>query len=206
MMTQYLMLILLWSGWCFLHSFMITPAVTGCLGKKLGGLFRYYRIFYNLTALTTLLPVVAYSFSLTGEPLFEWSGYRRILQVLLATASLWFFAAGAKKYDLSVLMGIRQARDGQRCGLLSDDCSLDTTGVLGMVRHPWYTGGMMIVWTRDQNTVSLITSLMITLYFIIGSFLEEKKLLADFGQAYEDYQKQVSMFLPFKWLSRKLGR
>jgi len=43
-------------------------------------------------------------------------------------------------------------------------------------------------------------------YLIIGSRLEERKLVMEFGDAYQHYQKTVSMLLPFKWLRSYLFR
>jgi len=205
-MSQYLILVTLWGGWCFLHSFMITPAVTSFIQKQFSNQYRYYRLFYNLTALVTLIPVAVYSFSLSGEPFFIWAGPYRVFQLLLVVSALWLFVSGAGRYDFKVLMGIRQARDTNKgCSVLTVDCNLDTSGILGVVRHPWYAGGILIVWARDMDTVTFLTSLMITIYLIIGSLLEEKKLVAEFGQVYVDYRRRVSMFFPVKWILRKLG-
>jgi protein-S-isoprenylcysteine O-methyltransferase Ste14 len=39
---------------------------------------------------------------------------------------------------------------------------------------------------------------------VIGTFLEEQKLVLEFGDQYKVYQRQVSMFIPLKWLGSKL--
>ena len=39
---------------------------------------------------------------------------------------------------------------------------------------------------------------------LIGSRLEENKLLQEFGDDYRQYQQQVSMLFPYKWLKAKL--
>ena len=38
--------------------------------------------------------------------------------------------------------------------------------------------------------------LVLTAYFIIGSILEERRLLARFGDAYREYQQRVPMLIP----------
>jgi len=50
----------------------------------------------------------------------------------------------------------------------------------------------------------ILTSLVITGYFLIGAFLEERKMLAEFGEEYTGYQRRVSMLFPFKWVIKKL--
>ena len=49
-------------------------------------------------------------------------------------------------------------------------------------------------------------ALILTVYLIIGTFLEERKLVYEFGDQYRNYQKQVSMLLPLKWLNLKFRK
>ena len=203
-MTRYVVLISFWGAWCFLHSFMITPTVTGFVQKRFEKAYPYYRIFYNVMALVTLTPVLVYSFSIKEPAVFRWEGPFRIVQGLLVGAALLLFIGGSKRYDLAQFLGIRQVLEKSTCSVLTDDCHLDTGGILGIVRHPWYAGGILIVWARNLDMAAILTSLVITMYFIIGSFLEEKKLIAEFGEEYIDYQRRVSMLLPFKWIMQKL--
>ncbi len=205
-MTRYVVLISLWGAWCFLHSFMITLTVTGFVRKRFAKTYRYYRIFYNVIALATLTPVLIYSFSIKGPPVFGWDGPFRIVQGLFVFSALLLFIGGARRYSLNQFLGIRQVRENSACSVLTDDCRLDTGGILGMVRHPWYTGGILIVWARNLDMAAMLTSLVITGYFLIGAFLEERKLLAEFGKEYIDYQRRVSMLFPFKWVIQKLTR
>ena len=203
-MTRYVVLISFWGAWCFLHSFMITPTVTGFVQKRFEKAYSYYRIFYNVMALVTLTPVLVYSFSIKGPAVFCWEGPFRIVQGLLAGFALLLFIGGAKRYDLAQFLGIRQVRENSTCSILTDDCRLDTGGILGMVRHPWYGGGILIVWARNLDMAAILTSLVITGYFLIGAFLEERKMLAEFGEEYIGYQRRVSMLFPFKWVIQKL--
>jgi methanethiol S-methyltransferase len=203
-MTRYVVLISFWGAWCFLHSFMITPTVTGFVQKRFEKAYPYYRIFYNVMALVTLTPVLVYSFSIKGPALFRWEGNFRIVQGLLMGSALLLFIGGAKRYDLAQFLGIRQVLENSTCSVLTDDCHLDTRGILGMVRHPWYAGGILIVWARNLDMAAILTSLVITVYFLIGAFLEEKKMLAEFGEEYIGYQQRVSMLFPFKWVIQKL--
>jgi methanethiol S-methyltransferase len=203
-MIRYVVLISLWGAWCFLHSFTITSAVTGFFRKRFERAYRYYRILYNLFALTTLVPVLVYTFSIRGLPVFRWEGPFRIIQGLLVLSALVLFIGGAGRYDLARFIGIRQVHEDNACGVLTEDCRLDTCGILGIVRHPWYSGGILIVWAGNLDVTAILTNLVITGYFLIGAFIEEQKLLAEFGEEYLDYRRRVSMFFPFKWSIQKL--
>lgn len=198
----YLELALLWAFWCALHSLLITPAVTGFLEKRLGEWFRYYRIFYNGFSLGSLAPVVWYGRQFSGPVFFDFSGPWALLRALLLVSAATLFMAGAKNYDAKAFLGLSQLRgDGgeKACAALSEACELRTDGVLGLVRHPWYTAALCLIWSRSLDTAALTVNIVLTAYFIIGTFLEERKLIAQFGDDYREYQTKVSMFLPVKW-------
>ena len=67
------------------------------------------------------------------------------------------------------------------------------------VRHPWYTLGLVLIWTRDMNAASFVSAEAITLYFVIGSRFEEHKLVAEFGDRYREYQRKVPRLIPLPW-------
>ena len=62
---------------------------------------------------------------------------------------------------------------------------------------------MMIVWARDLDVSAIVTNVILTGYFIIGTLLEERKLSREFPEAYEEYRQKVSMFFPYQWLKSK---
>jgi protein-S-isoprenylcysteine O-methyltransferase Ste14 len=166
---------------------------------------KYYRMGYNIIALLTLLPVLLYTAKLRGPIIFAWGGGWRLLQVLVAVAGMGFLIAGARRYDIPQFLGIRQIQQESSCTVLTEDCNLDTGGVLGMVRHPWYSGGMLIVWARPLDMAAILTNIVITGYFFLGALLEERKLLVQFGRQYADYRQRVSMFFPVKWVLQRFG-
>jgi protein-S-isoprenylcysteine O-methyltransferase Ste14 len=201
---QYLLLVIFWITWCVLHSALISLTVTERLRSRFPRGFRYYRILYNLSAAITLIPVVIYAFSLRTEPIVAWTGAWRIVPILLVILALFFFTAGARRYDLRQFLGLRQIKDDKACSVLTDDCSLDTGGVLSLVRHPWYSGGILIVWARPLDPAAILTNLVICGYFVVGAILEERKLEAQFGRQYTEYRHRVSMLFPARWAERLL--
>ncbi len=119
---------------------------------------------------------------------------------------MFLFYAGSKHYDGSQFLGIRQIKDNSTTKVLTESGELNTSGILGYIRHPWYTGAIAIIWARDIDKVSIIVNLILTIYLIAGTILEEQKLVKEFGDQYRDYQKNVSMLLPLKWLNLKLRK
>jgi protein-S-isoprenylcysteine O-methyltransferase Ste14 len=77
---------------------------------------------------------------------------------------------------------------------------LDTSGVLGIVRHPWYLATMLLIWARQLDISAILVNVILTSYLIAGTYLEERKLLREFGEKYRAYQMKVPMLIPIKRL------
>ena len=196
---------LLWILWCALHSTLITTTVTDDLKRRLGERFQFYRLFYNSVSSVTLIPILYYSISIREASVFRWEGPLAVAKYLFLLTGVYLFVAGARHYSLSQFFGIHQIKTGRGNRVVSDNDTFDTSGILGVIRHPWYTAGILIVCTQDISPSTLLINLVISTYLVIGAFLEERKLLEKFGERYREYQKNVSMFIPYKWLKAKIA-
>ncbi len=202
---NYLLLALAWTAFCALHSAMISETATRALQRRLGASFRFYRLIYNAVAVLTLIPVLLYSRSLHGVPFFRWDGAWRVPHYVLVASGLLLFFAGARQYSLRQFLGISHVRGASTAGLASGG-GIDSRGVLGVVRHPWYTAVVLLLWSGDLDTARVVGNGVLTAYIVVGTLLEERKLVHEFGDEYRRYQRQVSMFLPLKWLGARLAR
>jgi len=203
--VKHVFVVLLWILWCTLHSTLIATPVTDYLKKKLGDRFRFYRLFFNAASLATLLPVVYYSISIQQAPVFRWEGHLMIVKYLLLATSIALFVAGGRHYSMSQFLGVRQIKTGRANPTLSEYDTVDTSGILRAIRHPWYTASIMVIWAKDISLPTLLVNVVISAYFIIGTILEERKLLLEFGERYREYQKNVSMFITYKWLKANIA-
>lgn len=201
---KFLLLIALWTAFCFLHSFMITPAFTDFLKKKTGSYYRYYRLFYNLFSIIILAPVVIYSYSIQEKPFFTWHGYLLPLRYLLLLGSLWIFYAGSMHYNMRTFLGINQIHLGVNHGLINTSGTIEKGGIMGVVRHPFYSGSFLLIWAGNLDTTRLIINSILCIYLVVGTILEEQKLLIEFGNVYRNYQKEVSMLFPWKYIQSKI--
>ncbi len=202
--AEYLILSLLLIAWCVLHSAMISVSVTEYLKRRLGDRFRFYRLFFNFAATLTLIPVALFAHSIQTQVIFQWSGYLRIGQVVLLGSAVWLFFLGGRHYDALQFLGIKQIQEGTSNKVLTDTGELDTSGILGITRHPWYLAAILFIWARQLDVSAILVNIILSAYLIVGTYLEEKKLIAEFGEQYMTYQDRVSMLLPYKWLKSKI--
>ena len=174
-----LFLALLWSGWCALHSLLITRRAGEFLARRLGQRLAWFRIVYNLFSLITLVPVVLVHLRLQGQVLFAWSGPWQAIRWCGLAAAGGLLLGGARAYDMGYFLGWKQIRD-YRNGAAA--AGLNRAGILQYVRHPWYAAGILAVWFFGPVTAaSLVAKVVLSGYLLLGTLLEERKLVAIFG-------------------------
>lgn len=67
------------------------------------------------------------------------------------------------------------------------------------VRHPLYFFALVMIWSRADLTADrLLFNLVWTGWIYVGTRLEERDLLFEFGNHYQRYQKTVPMLIPWK--------
>ncbi len=190
--------------WCIIHSVLISNRFISMIKGLLADKFRFYRISYNIFSIVTFLPIIYFFEFNGGEDIFIWQGYLHLIQGSFLLIALFLFVAGSKHYDGLVFLGIFQIKDFSSQKSLSESGELDTGGILNVIRHPWYSGAILLLWSRNLDINKLIVNIILTAYLIIGAYLEENKLIGEFGEKYRFYQKNVSMLFPFKWLKSKI--
>lgn len=72
------------------------------------------------------------------------------------------------------------------------------------VRHPIYSFTLILIWSCPKLTADrLLFNLIWTLWIVLGTILEEKDLVADWGTEYSRYQDEVPMLIPWKIPGKK---
>ena len=117
---------------------------------------------------------------------------------------LWIFYAGSRHYNMRTFVGINQIHEGVNHGLINTSGKIEKGGIMAVVRHPFYSGSFLLIWAGNLDTTRLIINIILSLYLVVGAVLEEQKLLAEFGDVYRNYQKEVSMLFPWKYLKSQI--
>lgn len=203
-----IMLSILWVCWCTMHSLLINTTVVDFLKRVFPGLIRNYRFCYNIIACITIIPVVVVTRLQAGEIVFGWYGYSNFLRITMLAIALYLFRGGAKIYDFETFLGIKQYRTGEEQLLLTDSGEIVEEGVFAVTRHPWYLGSLLLIWSVLPSYPEgvFLAAAILSIYLIIGTLLEEQKILARYGERYRQYSAQVSMLFPWKWILRTLSR
>jgi len=163
----------------------------------------YYRIIFNLVSSLLLLPVVYYYYQSPVEYLFAAKGIYQIAGSILVIAGIYIVIDGFKNYGTDEFLGTYQIKNHHDF----HPTKLNRGGWNEIVRHPLYFGGIILVigLILIIPTVKLgVTNLLVIGYLYIGTLWEEKKLKSEFGEAYNDYRREVSMLIPFKWVLNKI--
>lgn len=103
-----------------------------------------------------------------------------------------------------VFAGATLVADGwRRIHRARRDGELVTDGVYARVRHPQYTGLFLIVFGEGivhwPTIFSAIAFPVIVIAYTLLARKEERQMLAEFGDEYGEYRRQVPMFIPRSW-------
>lgn len=194
-----------WILWCTMHSLLIDPLVVRYIKTRMASKAVYYRLTYNILSLFTLLPLLIMTWIDRGEIVFSWSGWTVLLRLLFFFGAMVCFVGGARGYDLQNFLGFKQIREGKDSLLLGDQQSFSEAGIFGLIRHPWYVGSFFFVWSifTTYYEKNFACAIILSCYLLLGTYLEERKILVEHGDIYRKYQARVSMFFPLKWFLRR---
>jgi methanethiol S-methyltransferase len=188
-MSTFILLLAL-AVWGVVHSFLASHLAKDLFRLRVGNT-DLYRLAYNAFSIISFLPILYLTATLPNGHLYQisppWSYLMLGGQALSAALLLITFL----QTDALAFVGLRQLFEVEKTQ------GLVTSGFYRMVRHPLYTFSLLFLWltpTVSQNLLTLYIG--ITLYFVIGAYFEERKLLRDFGEAYAEYKRRTPMLIP----------
>jgi len=110
----------------------------------------------------------------------------------------WLIAAGSTfLIDHAELFGLRQVFGASNAPAEASN-EFKTPGLYRAVRHPLYLGFLVAFWSTPIMTLGhFVFAAGSTLYVLVAIPLEERDLMARFGDRYASYRKRVRALLPF---------
>jgi methanethiol S-methyltransferase len=200
--VNYLLVVTLWAAYCALHSFLVSVRFTTLMTRLLKSYYAFYRLFYVLISFVLIVPPIRFTGKFESPVIITYDAPLSVVRyVLISGALLLFFWAFSFDYDSLSFFGIRQMLNFGR-PTSATLVEPKRSGLLGMVRHPMYLALIIYLWCQTFRMVDLVINALLTLYVLIGTWLEERKLVLEFGEAYRWYQREVPMLIPFAKINR----
>ena len=200
-----LRVVLAWAAFAVFHSLTVSEGYERLARRLLGdeAFDAYHRLAFTAYSAVAFVLLLVYVRTVPDPPLYRLEGIQRLLFHAIQLGGFAFLLW--TPWDLKEFLGFRQwerHRKGEAPGT-GQSGRLFTGRAYGVVRHPLYLGcSVILLFQPVQTRNSAISTAMVVLYFYVGTFFEERRLLAHFGEAYSDYQRKVPRFLPLRQRSR----
>jgi len=134
----------------------------------------------------------------TGPAVLSIQGPLRWCFYVALVASLAGFVWSSRSLGEFDALGIQPVL-AQAKGTQAHEMPLRVRGAYRWVRHPIYTASLLLIWSQPDLTYDrILFNVSWTGWIIIGSFLEERDLVANFGTSYAQYQRKVPMLIPWR--------
>ena len=159
---------------------------------------RYDGAFYAISSGLTLTLVVVL-WQRVDTPVFRLEGAARWFAVASSwlAAALLVFSGYAVRHTID-FFGLKPIRAHLRGGTpLLTPFIVD--GPYRWVRHPLYSCILALLWARPEMMADgFLLAILWSSWLVVGTVLEERDLVADFGDVYRRYQQQVPMLVPWR--------
>ncbi|WP_319507593.1 isoprenylcysteine carboxylmethyltransferase family protein [uncultured Methanolobus sp.] len=193
MVSSIVILILCLVGFAAIHSLLASLPFKRFVRRSLGSKAdKLYMPVYNLIAVITILPLVYLLYKNPGPFLY-----------IIPSPWRWLMVSGQV---IAAIIGPRALKDAPHRFRLHSQLSapatpeaghLDIHGVYRWIRDPFLFSGLVIMWLTPFMTVNLlIIYILTTIYLVMGSLHWESRLVAQFGDEYREYQKNVRRIIP----------
>lgn len=175
------------------HSGMVRRGVKERLAKRIPSAF--HPALYSIASGLFLLALVL-AWQPTTDYLFRLQGPARWLSFAVALLAVAGFAWGVLSLRGFDPFGTLPLQAAVR-GAAAPSFPFVARGPYRCVRHPLYLFMLLLIWSTPRfSTDQLLFNVLWTVWIVVGTRLEERDLLRDFGPTYRQYQDSVPMLLP----------
>ena len=157
----------------------------------------YFPPFFGISSALALL-VVLIGWQESSYVLFSAEGlYRAFFRLLflVSVAGFLWAAHSLQSFDSFGAKTLLRHVNNRR----PKNVPLTIQGPYKLVRHPLYFLSLLMIWSSpDISADRMLFNVLWSAWIIIATRLEEKDLVAKYGDAYRNYQKTVPMLIPWK--------
>jgi protein-S-isoprenylcysteine O-methyltransferase Ste14 len=181
-------------GFFLQHSGMIRKSFR----KKMADIVpeHYHGAFYTLTS-GLVLSILVIFWQESPQALVSVQGGLRLLARFVYFAAFVGFVWGIRSLRSFDGFGLRPIRARLR-GSEVRAGALTIRGPYLWVRHPLYFFVLLLIWSYPDLTVDRIMfNVLMTGWITVGTYLEERDLVDEFGDDYLEYQQKVRMLVPW---------
>jgi protein-S-isoprenylcysteine O-methyltransferase Ste14 len=192
--------VLLWDGMLSMlffiqHSGMIRPSFH--VPRWFAMPLHYRPAIYAITSGVVLTAVVLL-WQTSPTVLFEIRGTLQLLlrtTFVLAMVGMMWCVWALRPFDLFGQTPIAHSLRG----IEHPTPQFAVRGPYLWMRHPLYFFTLVLIWTSPGETTDRwLFNVLWSGWIVVGAYLEERDLVAEFGERYRRYQKVVPMLLPWR--------
>lgn len=202
MILDILVITIIFALFSFSHTFLASTKTKKKLATKLGDKIAFYRLFYNISSIILFLfvyVIIPKPSAIIYDLQFPFDLVIFVVQIVSIFGLLW----GISKVNLREFLGLAQiqrySENRYNINELDEKLEFIIEGPFKYSRHPIYLFTILFLALRPtMDLFYLVFFLNILLYFYIGSYFEERKLVEIFGERYINYQKSVPRMFSFK--------
>ncbi len=157
----------------------------------------YFGALYTVASGIALLAVAVF-WQESDVTIISAHGVTRWLLRAVPLACVAGFVWGVRSLKFFDPFGIRTITNRLR-GKEPRSMPLVAAGPYRWVRHPLYLFIILMIWSYPDLTADrLVFNVLWTAWIVVASVLEERDLVAEFGDSYRKYQRAVPMLVPYR--------
>ena len=158
---------------------------------------RYDGAVYAISSGVALTLVVVF-WQPAATPLLVLRGTPRGIATACSVLAIVIFLVSMYTLRTFDPLGLRPIRAHLR-GRADRPAPFVTRGPYLWVRHPLYSCILVLLWARPEMTADrLLLAALWSAWIWAGAILEERDLIAEFGETYLRYRRQVPMLIPWR--------
>lgn len=191
----YLILVILWVLFYFLHSLLASLNIKRKIKGWMGRQYIWYRLLYTVFSTVFIFGILIFSTTFSQSDILAKTPTTTYLGYMLASFGTIIIVRSFKSFSKKRFIGLQPHDD------LEDKEEFVVTGLHSYVRHPIYSGTVLMFlgfFFFEPTLSSILHLVMLLVYLPFGIYFEEKKLIEIYGSKYLQYKKEVASLIPLK--------